>query len=84
MFYEMIETMVIQQSNSPFVSLVVLIKNKDNSWILYINYRVIKKLTIKDKFSIPLVDELLKELVGAKTFYKLDLRSRYHQIRMEK
>jgi hypothetical protein len=68
MVSEMIKIVVIQQSNSPFVSLVALVKNKDNSWIFCINYRVIKKLTIKDKFSMPLVDELLNKLEGATTF----------------
>jgi Reverse transcriptase (RNA-dependent DNA polymerase)/Retroviral aspartyl protease len=80
--YDLLKNKFIQPSTSYFASPVLLVKKKDNSWRLCIDYRKLNDITVKNKFSISIINDLLDELKNAKLFSKIDLKLEYHQIRM--
>ena len=80
---DMIEKGFIRESHSPYGAPILFAKKpNDTKRRLCIDYRDLNKITIKDKYPLPRVDELLDRLHGAKYFTKLDLRSGYYQVRM--
>lgn len=79
---ELLEQGYIQPSKSPYGSPVLFVKKKEGTLRMCVDYRALNKLTIKNKYPLPRIDELLDRLNGAKYFTKIDLRSGYHQVRI--
>jgi hypothetical protein len=80
---ELLTSGLIVPSMSPFASPVLLVQKKDGSWRFCVDYRKLNDMTIKNRFPMPLVDEILDELAGTQYFTSLDMTAGYHQIRMK-
>nr|KYP69532.1 Transposon Ty3-I Gag-Pol polyprotein [Cajanus cajan] len=80
---DLLEKGFVRPSVSPWGAPVLLVTKKDGSMRLCVDYRKLNKVTIKNKYPLPRIDDLMDQLVGACVFSKIDLRSGYHQIRVK-
>ena len=80
---ELLEKQFIRPSVSPWGAPVLFVKKKDGTLRLCIDYRQLNKMTIKNKYLLPRIDDLFDQLKGASMFSKIDLRSGYHQLRIK-
>ncbi len=72
----------IRPSSSPYGAPILFIPKKDGKWRMCIDYRALNKITVKNRYPLPKVEELMDRLHGARYFSKIDLSSGYHQIRV--
>ncbi|GKE28163.1 putative reverse transcriptase domain-containing protein [Tanacetum coccineum] len=72
----------IRKSTSPWGAPVLFVKKKDGSFRMCIDYRELNKLTVKNRYPLPRIDDLFDQLQGSSTYSKIDLRSGYHQLRV--
>jgi hypothetical protein len=80
---EMLQKGLIQQTKSAFYSPVLLVKKKDKTCRFCVDYRHLNAMTVKYKYMVPIIDELLDELHGSCWFSSLDLRAGFHQILLQ-
>ena len=79
---ELLEKGFIRPSSSPWGALILFVKKKDGSLRMCIDYRELNKVTIKNRYPLPRIDDLFDHLQGAAWFPKIDLRSGYHQLKV--
>ena len=79
---EFLDQGIIRPSHSPYGAPILFVKKKEGTLRMCVDYRALNKITIKNCYPLPRIEELLDRLQGAKYFSKIDLRSDYHQIRV--
>ena len=79
---ELLDKGFIHPSSSPWGAPILFVKKKDGSHRMFIDYRELNKVTVKNRYPLPRIDDLFDQLQGASWFSKIDLRSGYHQMRV--
>ena len=80
---ELVDKGFVRPSFSPWGAPVLFVKKKDGSMRLCIDYRQLNKVTVRNKYPLPRIEDLFDQLQGATVFSKIDLRSGYHQLRIK-
>ena len=80
---ELLEKGYIRRSSSPWGAPVLLVEKKDGSLRMVVDYHVLNEVTIKNKYPLPMINDLFDQLQGAKVFSKINLRSGYHQLKIQ-
>ena len=81
---ELLQKGYIRPSSSPWGSPAIFVDKKDGSLRMCVDYRQLNEVTVKNKYPLPRIDDLFDQLSGAKVFSKIDLRTRYHQLKIKK
>jgi hypothetical protein len=80
---ELLEKGLIRPNSSPWGATVIFVPKKDGTQRLCVDYRVLNEVTIKNMYLPPRIDDLFDQLCGVCVFSKIDLRSRYHQLKIQ-
>jgi hypothetical protein len=80
---ELVEKGSIRPSSSPWRAPILFVNKKDGSRRMCVDYRSLNEVTIKNKYPLPQIEDLFDQMRGAKIFSKIDLRSGYHQLKIQ-
>jgi hypothetical protein len=80
---ELLEKGYIRQSTSPWAAPVLFVEKKDGTKGMCIDYRSLNEVAVKNKYPLPRIEDLFDQLRGDGVFSKIDLRSSYHQLRIQ-
>ena len=80
---ELLDKGFIRPSTSPWSTLVLFAKKKDKTYRQCIDYRQLNRVTIKNRYPLPRIDDLFDQLRGARVYSKIDIRIDYHQLRVK-